>query len=569
MIQSRLVVTKHTPLAPRGLVVAEHPLGAGVGAAILEGGGNAVDAAVATAFAMTVVEPFMSTIAGSGTMLVRLEKRGETVALDFNGVAPARAHAGMFRLIGGISDGLFPWPRVEGAANEYGHRAVAVPGSVAGLTLALERYGTMELADVLAPAIALAREGFVPDWYQALTTARHLEELGAFPESARTYLRNGRAIHRPPSLEPGERVTYPDLARSLELIAREGAEVFYRGELAQAIHDEMAAHGGLLSREDLAAYEVGVSAPLTGRYRDLDLVLPPGATGGITALEILNILEQWAPARVGWQTVEGLHLRAEAVRRAFADRFALLGDPTLVKAPWVELASKPYARAIAAELRLPASRRAVPRASAARGDTRSATARVAAARLGTASECTTHVSVVDQHRNMVALTHTAVSLFGARVVVKGTGILLNNGMIWFDPEPGRPNSIGPRKRALVNMVPLLASRKGKPYLTLGAPGGRRIISAIPQVLATLVDGGVSLQAAIEAPRLHAEGDDLQVDDRVGEDMLAGLARLGHRVVPRQETYATLNFAKPVGVRVTAKGLEAGLDHLRPAAAAGH
>jgi len=262
MIQSRLTVTKQTPLAPRGLVAAEHPLGASVGAAILERGGNAVDAAVATAFAMTVVEPFMSTIAGSGTMLVHLEKRGETVALDFNGVAPTRAHEGMFRLIGGISDGLFPWPRVEGAANEYGHRAVAVPGSVAGLTLALERYGTMELADVLAPAIALAREGFVPDWYQALTTARYIEELGAFPESARTYLRNGRAIHRPPSLEPGERVTYPDLARSLALIAREGPDAFYRGALAQAIHDEMAAHQGLIGREDLAAYEVRVSAPL-------------------------------------------------------------------------------------------------------------------------------------------------------------------------------------------------------------------------------------------------------------------------------------------------------------------
>src|SRR5207237_3332486 len=158
-----------------------------------------------------------------------LGQRGEQVEMDCTGVAPTHAHAGMFRRIGGISDGLFPWPRVEGAANEYGHRAVAVPGSVAGLTLALERYGTMELADVLAPAIALAREGFVPDWYQALTTARYIEELGAFPESARTYLRNGRAIHRPPSLEPGERVRYPDLAETLAVIARDGPAAFSRG----------------------------------------------------------------------------------------------------------------------------------------------------------------------------------------------------------------------------------------------------------------------------------------------------------------------------------------------------
>ena len=563
MLESRLVVTKETPLAARGLVAAEHPLGARVGAGVLAAGGNAVDAAVATAFAMTVVEPFMSTLAGSGTMLIHLAKRGETVALDFNGQAPARARDGMFRVIGGVSDGLFAWPRVEGAANEYGYLAVAVPGSVAGLALALERWGTLELSDALRPAIALAREGFVPDWYQALTTARYLEELTAFPETARTYLRGGRAIHRPPSLEPGERVTYPDLARSLELLAREGPDAFYRGALAQAIHEEMAAHGGLLTREDLASYEVRVAPPLRGSYRGLELALAPGATGGITALEILNILEQFPPAAVGWGTTRGLDVRARAVRRAFADRFAHLGDARRVEAPWERLASKDHARAVAAELRRPARRRAGGRGAG------SARARAAARSAGGGGDCTTHVSVVDRQRNMVALTHTAVSLFGARIVVPGTGILLNNGMIWFDPEPGKPNSVAPGKRALVNMVPVLAFRRGAPYLTLGAPGGRRIISAIPQVLATLADGGGSLQAAIEAPRLHDEGAELLVDERVGARALAGLARLGHHVVPREETYATLNFAKPVGIRVGRRGLEAGLDALRPAAAAGH
>ena len=551
MIESRLVVTKETPLAPRGMVAAEHPVGARVGAAVLEDGGNAVDAAVATAFAMTVVEPFMSSIAGAGTMLVYLAERGECVALDFNGAAPARAHAAMWRITGGVSDGLFAWPCVEGAANEHGHLSVAVPGSVAGLALALERFGTLSLADALAPAIALAREGFVPDWYQALTTARHLDELAAAPEAARTYLRDGHAIHRPPSMDEGDRVRYPDLARSLELIAREGPDAFYRGALAQAIHEDMAAHGGLVTREDLAAYEVRVGAPLTGRYRDLDLAFSPGATGGITALEILNILDRLPPNQAGWQTTGGLHFRAEAVRRAFRDRLALLGDPRHVAAPGERLASAAYATAVAAELRQ----------AGAAGGPGPATAG--------AADCTTHVSVVDRRRNMVALTHTAVSIFGSRVVVPGTGILLNNGMIWFDPEPGKPNSVGPGKRALVNMVPVLAFRRGEPHLTLGAPGGRRIVSAIPQVVATLVDGAPSLQAAIEAPRLHTEGGELLVDDRVGEGALAGLTRLGHQVVARHETYATMNFAKPVGVRVTAQGLEAGLDPLRPAAAAGY
>ena len=556
MIESRLIVTKRTPPARRGLVAAEHPVGARVGARVLERGGNAVDAAVATAFAMTVVEPFMSTIAGSGTMLVHRARPGETVALDFNGCAPARAHASMFRLSTGISHGLFAWPNVEGAANERGWLAVAVPGSVAGLSLALERYGTMELRDVVAPAIELARGGFVADWYTALAAARQLEELAGAGEAARVYLKNGRWIYRPPTgMEEGDRPIYPDLARSLELIGRDGPDAFYRGELAQVIHEAMVANGGLITRDDLAAYSVSVGEPLSGTYRGLELQFSPGATGGITALEILNILEQFPKSAVGWDTPGGLNLRAHAVRRAFADRFQHLGDPSTIEAPWERLASKPYAREVAAALR--------------RRPKKPATTDPSLGAVAAGGDCTTHISVVDRQRNMVSLTHTAVSLFGSLVVVPGTGILLNNGMIWFNPEPGRANSVAPGKRALVNMVPVLGFKKGEPYLTLGAPGGRRIVSAIPQVLATLVDSGCDLQAAIEAPRLHAESDETLVDERVGDKALAALGRLGQRVAPREETYATLNFAKPVGVRVTRGGLEAGLDALRAAAAAGH
>jgi gamma-glutamyltranspeptidase/glutathione hydrolase len=548
MIRSELVVTKRTPLAARGLVTAEHSRGAEVGATILARGGNAVDAAVATAFAMTVVEPFMSTIAGSGTMLIHLAKRGETIAIDFNGVAPRRADEGMYRLIGGISDALFPWPKVEGDANVFGPRSVAVPGSVAGLTLALERYGTMDAADVLAPAIEIARDGFVPDWYLALNHAKFLEELSAAPEAARVYLRNGRSVYRPPAMDVGDRVRYPDLARSLELIARDGAPAFYRGAIGQAIHDHMAATGGLVTMEDLAAYEVRVSSPLMGRYRDLDLALSPGATGGITALEMLNILGEFSPSRTDWRTVAGLDLRAHASRRAFLDRFEHLGDPAVVKAPWDRLASKEYAREVAVALRR-------------RGTTERR-------RVAAGADCTTHVCAVDRDRNMVSLTNTAVSLWGSRVVVPGTGILLNNGMIWFDPEPGKANSVEPGKRGLVNMVPALAFKKGRPYLAVGAPGGRKIVSAIPQVIANLVDRGGTLQSAIEAPRVHTEGDALLVDDRVGEPALAGLRRRGWNVVPKTETYSTLNFARPIGIRVTPKGLEAGLDHLGAAGAAG-
>jgi gamma-glutamyltranspeptidase/glutathione hydrolase len=557
MIRSQLVLSKTTPIAPRGLVTAEHPIGAEIGADILARGGNAVDAAVATAFAMPVVEPFMSTLAGAGTMMVHLARAGETVCLDFNGVAPHAAHAAMYRVVGGASQALFAWPRVADDANVFGHTSVAVPGSVAGLAMALERFGTMALADVVAPAVRLAREGYIADWYLSLYTGKSVEEIAGFPEAARAYLRDGRWPPRPSAQFLGDRVVRHDLANTMELIGREGADAFYRGTIAQAIHNDMAAHGGLVTKDDLAAYRPRVVEPVWGRYRDLDLAFSPGATGGTTALEILNVLEQFAPGACGFDTVNGLHVRGEAVRRAFADRFLHLGDPGFVDGPFERLASKGYAREVAREIR---------RARTAGGGGPGAGAPPPA---GRPDDCTTHISVVDRDRNMVSLTHTAVSLWGSRVVVPGTGLLLNNGMIWFDPEPGKANSIAPGKRGMVNMVPVLGFRKGAPYLALGAPGGRKIIAAIPQVIANLVDGKRSLQAAIDAPRLHDEGAGLEVDDRVGDKALEGLRRRGHTVLPKTETCASMNFARPVGVRITARGLEAGLDSFGAAAAAGH
>ena len=569
MIRSVLAATKLMPRVSRGMVVAEHPLGAEVGAEILKRGGNAVDAAVATAFAMTVVEPFMSTIAGGGTMLIHLAKRGETVALDFNVQAPAACHERIYELGQGVATDLFAWRKVVDDANTYGHRSVAVPGSVAGLSLALERYGTMELRDIMAPAVALARDGFVPDWYQALTMAIHAQELLAFPEAARTYLRDDRYIHRPPTIGEGDRACFPDLARSLELIAKDGPTAFYSGAIGQAIHEEVRAHGGYLTREDLTAYQVRVAEPLRGRYRGLDLAFSPGATGGITALQVLNTLAAFPAREVGFDSPVGLHLRAEAVRYAFQDRFSFLGDHATTNAPWAGLASASYGVAVAGRISPtgPRSRRAAPEPRSFEGGTPQPR-RLRPSRAG-GDDCTTHIGAVDRPRNMVSLTHTAVSLFGSRVVVPGTGILLSNGMLWFDPEPGKPASVGPGKRALVNMVPVLAFRRGEPYLTLGAPGGRKIISAIPQVLSNLADLKLTPQAAIEAPRLHTEGADLWVDDRVGENALKALKRMGHPVVPRHEDLTTLFFSRPVAIRVSGDGLEAGLDHLRAAAAAGY
>jgi gamma-glutamyltranspeptidase/glutathione hydrolase len=576
MIRSTLSVTKQTPSTARALVAAEHPLGAEVGAGILARGGNAVDAAVATAFAMTVVEPFMSSLAGGGTMLVHLAKRGETVALDFNVQAPAACHEGCFELAEGIAQALFPWRRVVDDANNFGPKSVAIPGSVAGLCLALERFGTMDLADVIAPAIRLAEDGFPVDWYVTLSIAPHCQELAAFPETARAYLRDGHYVYRPAALAPADVLRQPDLGRSLRLIAKDGPAAFYRGAIAQAIDEEMRRTGGFLRRSDLERYEARVVEPLTVKYRGLDLVFSPGATGGPTAVEMLNVLAQFPAAKVGHGTPGGLHLRAEAVRYAFLDRLRHLADPLAARVPWRGLASREHAAEVAAGLRVagPRSEAKLPDAWAhdvamgglARGKVAAPRARRRVATEG--GDCTTHICSVDRQRNMVSLTNTAVSLFGSRMVVPGTGILLQNGMLWFDPEPGRANSVAAGKRPVVNMVPALGFRQGAPYLTVGAPGGRKIVSAIPQVIANIADAGDAPQQAIEAPRLHTEGGELWVDDRVGERSLAALRRMGHDVVPKHQSYGTLYFARPVAIRIGKRGLEAGLDHLGAAAAAG-
>jgi gamma-glutamyltranspeptidase / glutathione hydrolase len=565
---SRLSVTKNRLEVGHACVTAGHPLGARVGADVLRRGGNAVDAAVATAFAMAVVEPFMSCLAGGGSMLIHRPRTGASVALDFNVEAPRRAHPRMYPLGTGRSGDLFPWRAVVDDANVHGHRAVAVPGSVAGLSLALERWGTMELRDAVAPAARLARRGVPMDWYLAGVTAMYVEELARFPEAARTYLRDGRWPPRPANLEGGDTVRYPSLARTLELIGKEGPSVFYRGGLAEAIEAEIRRGGGILDRADLARYRVRSGPPLRGSYRGVTLLGMPGATGGVTALEMLNVLECFEIGSAGPSSGRMAHLRAEAVRVAFEDRLRWLGDPARVRAPWVALAGKAYAREVATLIH-PGRRRGrridpwrFERSPAGRG--------TPARRPATSprAECTTHICAVDRDRTLVSLTHTAVSLFGSKVVVPGTGLLLSNGMIWFDPEPGRPNSIEGGKRALVNMTPFLALRDDAPYLTVGAPGGRKIVSAVPQVLANLIDFALDPQAAVEAPRLHTEGGPVHVDDRMGPDALAELRRRGHRLVPLHETYSSFYFARPQVIEVTRRGLVAGVDHLRPATAMG-
>jgi len=570
MIRSEVQHTKVTPRAARGMVVAEHPIGAEVGAGVLARGGNAVDAAVATAFAMPVVEPFMSTMGGGGSFLVHMARRGETLAYDANVEAPAACHERCYDLAEGTVKDLFTWRKVVGDANIHGAKAVAVPGSVAGLCALLARHGTMDLADVMAPAIQLAEEGFVPDWYVALTIAISTEEVRTYPETARTYLRNGRDIFRPASMGDGDVLRQPDLARSLRLVAKEGADAFYRGELAERITEHVQALGGWLTREDLAAYAPRVLSPLRGEYRGVGLAFMPGATGGVTSLQILNLWQQFPSARLSYATARGLHLRAEAIRLAFEDRLRLLGDALRVSAPWGGLLSASYAREVGRAIRAAGPLARPERDPWAHEPGRPGAVATASRRGGPrGSDCTTHIGVIDRQRNMVSLTNTAVGLFGSRLVVPETGVLLGNGMMWFDPEPGHVNSIEPGKRPLVNMVPVLGFRGDEPSFTLGAPGGRKIVGTIPQVISNLIDAKDAPQKAMDAPRLHTEGEDLLIDDRVGPQRLEALRKMGHAVKPVEVGPASFHFARPIAIRVTRQGLEAGLDPFSDASAAGH
>lgn len=572
LVRSELTLSKSEVVAPNGMVVGEHPLIAEAGAEVLLKGGNAVDAAVAAAFAAGVVEPFMSGIGGLGYMLIHDNRRGRQFVVEFTGRTPAAAGPETFELDpAGGQAGMFGWPAVKDRANLVGYRAPLVPGTVAGLALALEKFGTMRLDQVLEPAIRYAEEGFPMDWYVSLNIAVAMAELKEFPETAAVFLPHG-VPPRPRTRwwEPAEIFRQPELAGTLKLIAREGPDAFYRGPIAARIAEAMAARGGLITREDLARYEPRVyEEPLRTTYRGFEILAAPGPCAGTTLVEMLNIAEGFGLSRYGHNSAQSLHLIAEVSRRAFADRFAFLADPDFVEAPWSGLVSKEYAAEVRSTIDF---ERATPEVRA--GDPWKYEGRPAPARAegpaGPDPGCTTHLGVVDRERNMVSLTNTLGELFGCRVVIPGAGILLNNGMVWFDPRPGRPNSLAGNKRPLVNMTPALVLRDGRPFMTIGAPGARRLITAVFQSILNVLEFGLGIQAAVSAPRVHCEGPETHIDSRVPAETRDILAAMGHRLVVLEETVAASDFGRPVGIVIdpTDGCLHGGVHVQQPATAVG-
>ena len=570
MKQSRWIIEKEELICERGMVAAKVPLAAQAAAEMLARCGNAVDAAVTTAFVSGVVEPHMSGIGGGGFMLIHLAKENRNVCVDYGMIAPQAADPEMYPLASGTATELFTWRAVKGNQNMTGYRAIAVPGTVAGLTTALDRFGTKSLTEVLEPAIRYAEEGYEVTWFDTLMFGLHFDLLRRFGTTAQTFLKNG-SIPKPAMLGAADRIIQPGLARTLRVIAKDGPDAFYRGAIAQALIADFRSHGGILTEYDLARYQARVTDPMpTHSYRDCAIVTPPVACGGTTVLETLNILEDCDLASLGHNTVAGLHQIAEAGRLAFADRYAYLGDVESGPVPLAGILSKEYAaerrRAIDPERAMAQVEPGDPwryereRQPAATGQTAGAGS----------SGSTTHLSVIDADRNMVSLTQTLLSLFGSAVVAGETGVLLNNGMMWFNPEPGYANSVGPGKRPLTNMSPVLVLRGGRPFLAAGASGGRKVIQASLNAILNTVDFGLGMQAAISAPRMDTSGPDVHLNERLDPAIVEGLRAKGHRIAITGDSFASRNFGSPACILVDPRSdtLHSGVDVYYPAAAAG-
>jgi gamma-glutamyltranspeptidase/glutathione hydrolase len=524
------------------MVSSDHPLASAVGVEILRRGGNAIDAAVAVGLALAVVHPQAGNLAGGGFLVYRAAD-GRSFSLDFRETAPAAATRDMYL----DSTGALTGGSLTGAL------ATGVPGSVAGLAEMHRRFGRLPWRDLVAPAIALAREGFVVDAPRAAAFAESEERLRLFPSTVATYFAAGRLP------EVGDTLRQPELARTLELIADSGAAAFYRGSIADRIVAQMRTSGGIITREDLAHYEPKWREPIRGTYRGWSVIsMPPPSSGGVTLTEMLNILEGYRPLPA-FGTTELLHVEIEAMRRAFTDRNRFLGDPDFVTMPIARLTSKTYADEL---------RRSI--------DPSRATPSTAMPAIVEGHE-TTHYSIVDQEGNAAAVTTTLNDNFGSALAVAGAGFLLNDEMDDFAAKPGAPNLFGlvqgeanaiqPGKRMLSAMTPtIVLDSADRLAMVVGSPGGPTIITAVLQVITNILDQHMTLAAAVSAPRIHHQGlpDSVRWEPNgITPDERRALEAMGHVFRQRPGYLADVN-----AVLVRRHGLEGFADPRRGGGAAG-
>ncbi len=504
---------KQPATGSKGVVVTNHPLASGAGAETLLAGGNAVDAAIAALFALTVVEPMMVGVLGGGIAHLRLPD-GRHVIMDGLSTAPLAATPDLYRT---VSDHLPDYLETMGRENHKGVRAVAVPGALAAWCETLARFGTMPLADVMLPAIGLAEAGFTVTPYLRTCIGDCAADLADDPDLRALFMPDGAPI------AAGSRLRRPDYAATLRTIARDGAAALSGGPLGAALASFMAGSGGLIGQADLDAYAVKQREPVRCTYRGFEILgPPPPASSGVHIAQMLGMLEGFDVAAMGFGSPDSIHLLAEVLKCAFADRAAVTADPDFVSVPVDRLISPAYAATRRAQIDLAKARPWL--AGIAAGE----------------SADTTHVTVADSDGCVVSSTQTINGLFGARVAVPGTGMICNNYMFNFDPHPGHALSIAPGKRVFTSMAPMMALRDGRLAFALGLPGALRIFPSALQAIVNLIDHGMSLQEAVEAPRVFTQGHVLEVEQGLFDRVRAPLADRGHDVVPSPRIAGGMN-----------------------------
>jgi gamma-glutamyltranspeptidase/glutathione hydrolase len=519
----------HPVQAQNGMVSSQERLATEAGLEVLKEGGNAVDAAVTVGFTLAVTLPRAGNIGGGGFMLVHLAKSNETFAIDYREKAPKAASRDMFLNTSG---------EVDPEKSQYSYLAVGVPGTVAGLTMALEKYGTISLERALKPAIELAEKGFPvsEDLHSVLVQAQ--KRMQASSASMSIFYKEGGVPY-----EIGEILVQKDLARSLKQIAKEGSAAFYKGAIADAIVTDMKAHDGLITKEDLAAYTAVKRDAVHGTYRGYDIYsMPLPSSGGVHLVQLLNLLEPFSISDLGHNTAQTIHFMAESMKLAYADRSKFLGDSDFVPVPVTGLISKNYADDLRRKID---PNRANPSNKVLPGNPNKFAESID----------TTHYSVMDKYGNAVANTYTLNLEFGTKFTVAGTGILLNNEMDDFSAKPGVPNAFGlisgefnaiaPEKRMLSSMTPTIVMKQGKPFLVTGSPGGSGIITATFQVIMNVIDHGMNIAAATNAVRVHHQWlpDELRVEQGLSGDTVRLLTEKGHKVVVKEAIGSTQSIMR--------------------------
>lgn len=512
----------HPVRATQGMVASVDATATQVGVDILKQGGNAVDAAVAVGYALAVTHPQAGNLGGGGFMLLRT-KDGATTAIDFREMAPAGATRDMF---------LDEQGNPDSKKSLTSPLASGTPGTVAGLSLALEKYGSLPLNSVVRPAIKLAQEGFIVN--DALA-----DDLKTYGSEVLPHHENSKAIFWKDGepLKKGDKLVQQDLANSLTMIAENGPDAFYKGEIARQIAQQMQQNGGLITTDDLAAYQAVERTPVSGEYRGYQIFsMPPPSSGGIHIVQILNILENFDMKKYGFGSADAIQIMAEAEKYAYADRSEYLGDPDFVNVPWQALTSKAYAKSIAGQIDI---NKAKPSSEIRPGKL-----------APYESDQTTHFSVVDKDGNAVAVTYTLNTTFGTGIVAGNTGILLNNQMDDFSAKPGVPNvyglvggeanAVGPKKRPLSSMSPTIVVKDGKTWLVTGSPGGSRIITTVLQMVVNTIDFGMNVAEATNAPRFHHQWlpDELRVEKGFSPDTLKLLEQKGQKVALKEAMGST-------------------------------